>query len=103
MWIRRLPVAGARAGALPGGDTGASDRTGRRGLGDRERVVGLGQRGARVAVLCVWRYGDTRQVSFLMILRAPRSALFPYTTLFRSRKTRLDVRNGVARGGLRRG
>src|SRR2546427_9197058 len=33
---------------------------------------------------------------FLMIRRPPRSTLFPYTTLFRSREA-------VARGGARRG
>src|SRR2546427_7713408 len=33
---------------------------------------------------------------FLMIRRPPRSTLFPYTTLFRSRHLRVDLREGVA-------
>src|SRR3712207_8885002 len=36
-----------------------------------------------------------------MIRRPPRSTLFPYTTLFRSREGQLDVRDG-ARGALQR-
>src|SRR5438477_5379117 len=37
---------------------------------------------------------------FLMIRRPPRSTLFPYTTLFRSRSSarRLRLHNGCARG-----
>src|SRR3712207_7003105 len=35
-----------------------------------------------------------------MIRRPPRSTLFPYTTLFRSRVAELDRRVGLARVGL---
>src|SRR5699024_11662293 len=35
---------------------------------------------------------------FLMIRRPPRSTLFPYTTLFRSRIPRMFRRNGARRG-----
>src|SRR4030095_17081852 len=35
--------------------------------------------------LCVWFYGSFLFFFFLMIRRPPRSTLFPYTTLFRSR------------------
>src|SRR5947207_9680724 len=37
---------------------------------------------------------------FLMIRRPPRSTLFPYTTLFRSRPERLALRRRLARGLL---
>src|SRR2546425_10240496 len=37
---------------------------------------------------------------FLMIRRPPRSTLFPYTTLFRSRRHRKDRRNSELRGEL---
>src|SRR3712207_9427946 len=40
---------------------------------------------------------STSIVFFLMIRRPPRSTLFPYTTLFRSRREQLGVR--VAGGG----
>src|SRR5947199_4563028 len=33
---------------------------------------------------------------FLMIRRPPRSTLFPYTTLFRSRQTDMDIQSLVA-------
>src|SRR5436190_12240384 len=33
---------------------------------------------------------------FLMLRRPPRSTLFPYTTLFRSRNQRFDARNPLA-------
>src|SRR5579864_2572751 len=48
-------------------------------------------RGSRVAVLCVEREGlrchrnVITDFFFLMIRRPPRSTLFPYTTLFRSK------------------
>src|SRR2546427_3396066 len=37
---------------------------------------------------------------FLMIRRPPRSTLFPYTTLFRSREDELEQRAGEARARL---
>src|SRR2546422_8488856 len=37
---------------------------------------------------------------FLMIRRPPRSTLFPYTTLFRSREQRRRVDEGVERFGI---
>src|SRR5687768_18508894 len=39
---------------------------------------------------------------FLMIRRPPRSTLFPYTTLFRSRGPRSDQDSGGGGGGPRR-
>src|SRR5256885_17249717 len=36
---------------------------------------------------------------FLMIRRPPRSTLFPYTTLFRSRDDRLAARGAAVAGG----
>src|SRR5258708_11264456 len=38
-----------------------------------------------------------------MIRRPPRSTLFPYTTLFRSRLVRRSVRIGASQGGPRAG
>src|SRR5437762_6817714 len=38
---------------------------------------------------------------FYMIRRPPRSTLFPYTTLFRSRGSLIDGRNDCACGGIR--
>src|SRR2546426_5391644 len=40
---------------------------------------------------------------FLMIRRPPRSTLFPYTTLFRSRRPGDDGRDPAGAGGLVRG
>src|SRR3712207_7905669 len=40
---------------------------------------------------------------FLMIRRPPRSTLFPYTTLFRSRRCEGEVRSGLRVQPLRRG
>src|ERR1044071_10348549 len=39
---------------------------------------------------------------FLMIRRPPRSTLFPYTTLFRSRLRHVDRHRGPQRGQVRR-
>src|ERR1035441_2000350 len=41
-------------------------------------------------------------IFFLMIRRPPRSTLFPYTTLFRSRGTGVDGVNHIIRHGGRR-
>src|SRR2546430_13512249 len=45
---------------------------------------------------------STRFFFFLMIRRPPRSTLFPYTTLFRSRKTYTVCRRQPAEGPLPR-
>src|SRR6266496_3071538 len=37
---------------------------------------------------------------FLMIRRPPRSTLFPYTTLFRSRTGRVDIARAISRAKL---
>src|SRR5690242_21897054 len=41
----------------------------------------------------------TASFFFLMIRRPPRSTLFPYTTLFRSREAGADVADAVGDGG----
>src|SRR6266700_2656372 len=48
---------------------------------------------------------EFKEFFFLMILRPPKSTLFPYTTLFRSRLPgeRLREHRRVHPGGLRRG
>src|SRR5260370_5579522 len=46
---------------------------------------------------------NCKQIFFLMIRRPPRSTLFPYTTLFRSRHGARRRRRGESRDGRRRG
>src|SRR5215208_2516047 len=56
-------------------------------------VLSLARRGAGVAA-------DTSVVFFLlMILRPPRSTLFPYTTLFRSSRTTARYTFGTSKEG----
>src|SRR3989441_1079741 len=76
------PAAGDRR-AAGGGAVGAGPRVGGGGKGPVERE---GDRTARIHL-----------VFFLMIRRPPRSTLFPYTTLFRSRRRRLVHRARLAR------
>src|SRR6266705_5802037 len=50
----------------------------------------------------MWRFSSVCFFFFLMIRRPPRSTLFPYTTLFRSRGVWLELRQPVRPpGGLR--
>src|SRR2546430_17265865 len=51
----------------------------------------------------LWQYHCDHFFFFLMIRRPPRSTLFPYTTLFRSRDERRAERQRVGDGHVLRG
>src|SRR2546425_6134261 len=50
-----------------------------------------------------WQVGRVISFFFLMIRRPPRSTLFPYTTLFRSRRPRRACRDRGTRSARHRG
>src|SRR3712207_7437403 len=61
------------------------------GMSEKEE----GDKGARVECVDEWLGYECLVFFFLMIRRPPRSTLFPYTTLFRSRRARTGRLRGL--------